>query len=69
MKSFNVRDAGIRLLRAVRDYGTAIPFVIYCCRRAVRAFEKEAVAAGVTAITVSTAVLAKQLHVAGVQRP
>jgi CheY-like chemotaxis protein len=62
----DVSDAGLRLLRAVREYDPAIPFVIYCSARAARTFGERALAEGATAITASATVLVEQLSVAGI---
>jgi CheY-like chemotaxis protein len=64
----NVSDAGLRLLRAVREADPAIPFVIYCGPRAAWTFRQRALAEGATAITGSSMVLAEQLRSAGIGR-
>ena len=60
-----VSDAGLRLLRAVRDKDPSVPFVIYCSTGAARAYHAEAMAAGATAITDSPVVVTEQLQAFG----
>lgn len=60
-----VPDAGLRLLRAVRETDTRIPFVIYCSNRARDAYRVQALTEGATAITASPTVVTEQLRAAG----
>ncbi len=57
-----VSDAGLRLLRAVRDKDSTTPFVIYCSTRAKLAYRDEALAAGATEITDSPVVVSERLQ-------
>jgi CheY-like chemotaxis protein len=56
-----ISDAGLRLLAAVRNTDTSIPFVIYCSLGAARRYHDQALAAGATAITSSPVSLSTQL--------
>jgi CheY-like chemotaxis protein len=57
-----VSDAGLRLLRAVRDKDSTTPFVIYCSTRAKLSYRDEALAAGATEITDSPVVVSERLQ-------
>ncbi|HEV8557875.1 MAG TPA: response regulator [Actinophytocola sp.] len=61
-----VPDAGMRLLRTVRETDRATPFVIYSGYRSSVAYREQALEAGATGITASPAVLTELLHAANV---
>jgi CheY-like chemotaxis protein len=61
-----VRDAGMRLLRIVRETDTGTPFIIYCGYWASAAYREQALEAGATGITASPSVLTELLHAANV---
>ena len=58
----DVPDAGMRLLRAVRDSSSNIPVLFYTSSFAERAYGEEAAAAGATVITSSPTVLFEHLQ-------
>ncbi|MFE0025828.1 response regulator [Amycolatopsis sp. NPDC059021] len=60
-----VVDAGLRLLRAVRQSTPDIPFVIYCNAGASSKYRAEALAEGATAITASPTVVTEHLRALG----
>lgn len=60
-----VPDAGLRLLRAVRETDPRIPFVIYCGTRTHDRYQFQAMSEGATAITASPTVLTEHLRSAG----
>lgn len=47
-------DAGLDLLRSIREKNNDIPFIVFCSSRGVREYRGEAIAQGATAITSST---------------
>jgi CheY-like chemotaxis protein len=57
-----VPDAGLRLLKAVRQADPSVPFVIYCSHRALVTYRQHALDAGATEITSSSVVLSEQLR-------
>jgi CheY-like chemotaxis protein len=61
-----VSDAGMRLLRTVRQTDRTTPFVIYSGYRSSVAYREQALEAGATGITASPAVLTELLHAANV---
>jgi CheY-like chemotaxis protein len=58
----DIPDAGMRLLRAVRDSGTNIPVLFYTSSFGERTYGQEAIAAGATAITSSPTILFEHLQ-------
>lgn len=60
-----VLDAGIKLLREVRQTDSSIPFLIYCGSRAAGKYQDTALAAGANVITSSSAVLTQKLQSIG----
>lgn len=60
-----IADAGLRLLRAVRETRPTLPFVIYSSRTASMSYEERAQADGATAITSSPAVVTEHLQSLG----
>lgn len=60
-----VSDAGLRLLRTVREADPALPFLIYCSRKAARTYREAALSEGAKVITASPAVLSDQLRSVG----
>ena len=61
----SVSDAGIKLLRAVRETHPTVPFLIYCGARAAAHFHDEALAAGADVITASPTELSDRLRSLG----
>jgi len=60
-----VTDAGLRLLQAVRETDTSIPFLIYCSVGAAARYREQALANGATAITSSPTDVSKHLQSLG----
>lgn len=60
-----VSDAGVRLLKAVRETHPAIPYLIYCGPQAATTYREAATAAGADVITASPGVLTDRLHSLG----
>jgi len=58
----NVPDAGLRLLRSVRDYDASIPVLFYTSPFAATAYADDATAQGATTITASPTVLFEYLE-------
>jgi CheY-like chemotaxis protein len=58
----DIPDAGMRLVRAVRDSGRNIPVLLYTSPFAARVYSEEATAAGATVITSSPTVLFEHLQ-------
>jgi CheY-like chemotaxis protein len=58
----NVPDAGMRLLRAMRDSGESVPVLFYTSTFAATSYEEEALAGGATVITSSPTVLFENLQ-------
>ncbi|GAA4539198.1 response regulator [Amycolatopsis samaneae] len=63
--STEVVDAGLRLMRAVRQSTSDIPFVIYCNATASSRYQADALAEGATAITASPTVVTEHLRALG----
>lgn len=61
-----VSDAGMRLLRTVRETDRSTPFILYCGHRSSVAYREQALEAGATGITASPAVLTELLDAAHV---
>jgi CheY-like chemotaxis protein len=61
----SVSDAGITLLRAVRETHPTVPFLIYCGARAAAHFRDEALSAGADVITASPTELSDRLRSLG----
>lgn len=57
-----VSDAGIRLVKAVRERDADIPFLIYASASANRRYGQQALDAGATVMTSSPTVVSTQLH-------
>jgi CheY-like chemotaxis protein len=57
-----VPDAGMRMLRAVRDSGRDIPVLFYTSSFAARAYAQDALAGGATVITSSPTILFEHLQ-------
>lgn len=57
-----VSDAGMRLLRAVREADPTLPFLIYCSSQGALTYREAAVSEGANVITASPAVLSDQLR-------
>jgi hypothetical protein len=60
-----VRDAGVKLLREVRQADPSTPFLIYCGSRAAGTYQDTALAKGADLITASPAVLTQKLQSLG----
>jgi CheY-like chemotaxis protein len=58
----DVPDAGLCLLKAIRQTGQSVPLLIYCSPRAVQDYGDKALAAGATKVTASPYQVTEELR-------